>query len=310
MISVTFYDFTLFPCIYYGFNFNFIKAYWDILKAEFFSCIKYFESTGSFANSCNPSFIVLIPKKSNPLGFSDYRPISLIGCVYKVISKILALRLAKVISSMIGPNQTAFLTGRKMLDACLIANEVIRMAKIEDHKLPLFKVDFEKALDSVCWNFLLDIMIQMGFGDKWRRWIASCPSSASISVLINGPPSKEFEMERGLRQGDPLSPFLFLIVFEALQISIIEACNSGLFSGVSLVEGGFNISLLQYADDALFFGKWSRSNARNLVLILKCFEEASGLKVNLSKSRLFGVGVNLDEVEAVALASRILRSIF
>ncbi|GKB27798.1 RNA-directed DNA polymerase, eukaryota, reverse transcriptase zinc-binding domain protein [Tanacetum coccineum] len=120
---------------------------------------------------------------------------------------------------------------------------IIRLAKIEDHKLPLFKVDFEKAFDNVCWNFLLDIMIQMGFGDKWRRWIASCLSSASISILINGSLSKEFKMERGLRQGDPLSPFLFLIVAEALQISIIEACNSGLFSGVSLVDGGFNISL-------------------------------------------------------------------
>nr|GFB13085.1 putative RNA-directed DNA polymerase, eukaryota, reverse transcriptase zinc-binding domain protein [Tanacetum cinerariifolium] len=219
-----------------GLNFNFIKAYWDILKTEFFSCIKYFETTGSFAKG--------------------------------------SLRLAKVIFSIIGPNQTAFLAGRQILDGCLIANEVIRISKNEDHKLLLFKVDFEKAFDSVCWNFLLAIMTQMRFGDKWRRWITSCLCSASISVLIN--------------------------FAEALQISIIQACNTGLFNGVSLVDGGSNISLLQYADDALVFGKWSRSTARNLILILKCFEEASRFKINLSKSRLFGVGVNSDEVEAVA----------
>ncbi|GJZ76785.1 putative RNA-directed DNA polymerase [Tanacetum coccineum] len=251
-----------------GFNFNFIKAYWEVLKFDFFECIKHFETFGKLESGCNPSFIVLIPKKIDPLGFSDYRPISLIGCVYKVISKVLSLRLAKVIPTVISPNQTAFLAGRQILDGSLIANEIIHMAKIENHDLLLFKVDFKKAFDSV----------------------------SSISVLINGSPSNEFKMERGLRQGDPLSPFLFHLVAEALQVSIIEACNKGLFKGVYLAEDGSNVSLLQYADDALFFGKWSRY----LILILKCFEEASGLKVNLSKSIIFGVGVGLDEVEAMA----------
>ncbi|GJU70546.1 putative RNA-directed DNA polymerase, eukaryota, reverse transcriptase zinc-binding domain protein [Tanacetum coccineum] len=109
-------------------------------------------------------------------------------------------------------------------------------------------------------------------------------------------------MKRGLRQGDPLSPFLFLLVVEALQVAILEACNKGIFKGVSLSDSGNNLSLLQYADDALFFGKWSRSNAVNLVLILKCFEEAFGLKVSLSKSRFYRVGVDRVKVEAVALS--------
>ncbi|GKD63266.1 hypothetical protein Tco_1305374, partial [Tanacetum coccineum] len=100
---------------------------------------------------------------------------------------------------------------------------------------------------------------------------------------------------------NPLVVFsLFLLIAEALQISIVEACNKGIYKGIYLSEGGDNLCLLQYADDALFFSKWSRSNANNLILILKCFEEASGLKVNLSKSKLFGVGVNVEEVEYVA----------
>lgn len=119
-------------------------------------------------------------------------------------------------------------------------------------------------------------------------------------MLINGSPSKEFKMERGLRQGDPLSPFLFLLVAEALQVMIIEACNKGIFKGVSLADDGSNISLLQYADDALFFGEWSRTNVINLVCILDCFYDVSGLKVNLSKRGLYGVGVNNLEVENVA----------
>ncbi|GKA29034.1 putative RNA-directed DNA polymerase, partial [Tanacetum coccineum] len=248
-----------------GFNFNFIKSYWEILKHAFFGSIKYFEATGKIVNGCNPSFLVLIPKNKDSLGFSDYRPISLIGCVYKVLSKILATRLSKI----------------------------IRMASIDNLKLLLFKVDFEKAFDSVNWTFLQNTMRQMGFGRKWRKWIASCLESASISVLVNGSPTKEFEMERGIRQGDPLSPFLFLIVAE------VKVCEKGFYKGLFLSNSGANVSLLQYADDALFFGDWSRLNAKYLINILKAFELASGLKVNLSKSRIIGVGVPFVEVESL-----------
>ncbi|GKF88208.1 putative RNA-directed DNA polymerase, eukaryota, reverse transcriptase zinc-binding domain protein [Tanacetum coccineum] len=101
-------------------------------------------------------------------------------------------------------------------------------------------------------------MRQMGFGEKWRKWMGACLASASISVMVNGSPSKEFKMERGLRQGDPLSPFLFLIVAEALQIAVLEACSKGVYKGITLADGGANLSLLQYADDALFIGEWSR----------------------------------------------------
>ncbi|GKA33991.1 putative RNA-directed DNA polymerase, eukaryota, reverse transcriptase zinc-binding domain protein [Tanacetum coccineum] len=105
-------------------------------------------------------------------------------------------------------------------------------------------------------------------------------------------------MERGLRQGAPLSPFLFLLIVEALKISILKACNKGLYKGIFLAGGNDNLSFLQYADGVLFFRKWSRSNANTLILILKCFEE--GLKVNLAKSRMFGVGVGMEEVETLA----------
>ncbi|GJR66188.1 putative RNA-directed DNA polymerase [Tanacetum coccineum] len=227
-----------------GLNFKFIKQFWDILKFDFFNFIKHFETTCSLANGCNASFIVMVPKKDDPLEIGDYRPISLIGCAYKV--------------------------------------------------------DFEKAFDCINWNFLLDIMKQMGFRSKWCSWIYACLSSASISVLVNGSPTTEFKIERGVRQGDPLSPFLFLIVSEALQVMVLEACNKGIFSGLSLAENGANISLLQYADDALFFGEWSKSNATNLIHILDCYHEVSGLKVNLSKSCLYGVGVPSSEIVSLA----------
>lgn len=135
----------------------------------------------------------------------------------------------------------AFISERQILDCVLIANELVELVKRTGCEMLLFKVDFEKAFDSVCYNFLLSIMEQMRFSDKWRNWVKGCLYSATISLIVNGSPTKEFKMERGLWQGDPLSPFLFIIVVEALQVSILEACNKGVFSGISIDEGGSNI---------------------------------------------------------------------
>ncbi|GKA19575.1 RNA-directed DNA polymerase, eukaryota [Tanacetum coccineum] len=228
-----------------GLNFKLIKRYWKLFKDNFFKCINHFENTGMLTKGCNASFIVLIPKNLDPLEMGDYRPISLIVCVYKVISKVLSSRLAKVIHKLIMPNQTAFIAGRQILDGCLIANEIVKFAKKEGIELLLFKVDFEKAFDSINWKFMFDVMRQMGFGSKWCKWIKACLSSASVSVLVNGSPTDKFQMERGIRQGDPLSPFLFLLVAEALQVLILEACNKSVSTGLFLDNDGSNVSLLQ-----------------------------------------------------------------
>ncbi|GJW52409.1 hypothetical protein Tco_0093760 [Tanacetum coccineum] len=123
-----------------------------------------------------------------------------------------------------------------------------------------------------------------------------------MKILDSSIPSSRIRIQDGNRSSSkgPLSPLLFLLADKALQISILEACNKGLYKGISLVSGGANISLLQYADDALFFGNWSRVYAYNLILILKCFEEASGLKVKIAKSRLFRIRVSNIKVECVA----------
>lgn len=139
------------------------------------------------------SVVHINPKSTSFIDRSHYRPISLIGCLYKVIAKVLASRLCKVISSIISPNQTAFIVGRQILDGVVIANEVINFAKKFGLELLLFKVDFAKAFDSVCWNFLDDVMDQMGFGGKWRSWIKGHLSSTRVSVLINGSPTSNGE---------------------------------------------------------------------------------------------------------------------
>ncbi|GKD98181.1 RNA-directed DNA polymerase, eukaryota, partial [Tanacetum coccineum] len=115
------------------------------------------------------------------------------------------------------------------------------------------------------------------------------------SVLVNGSPTPEFKLSKGLREGDPLSPFLFIIAIEALHIAMLEAREKHIFQGIKLGESDVTASHLQFADDAIFLGEWSKQNVLNLIRILRCFQVASGLKVNLSKSRLIGVGPGEEE---------------
>lgn len=131
-----------------------------------------------------------------------------------------------------------------------MVNEIVRWYKLK--KMLLFKVDFEKAYDSVSWEYLDKIMEVMGCGEKWRRWIKDCLQSARSSVLLNGNPTTEFQLQRGLRQGDPLSSFLFILIMEGLRVCMEDATHNSIFKGVTIGEQNLHISHLFYADDASF----------------------------------------------------------
>nr|KYP55936.1 Transposon TX1 uncharacterized [Cajanus cajan] len=237
-----------------GFNFKFIKPFWETLKGDIVRMVKEFHANGKLPKGTNSTFITLIPKVDDPQSLDDYRPISLVGCLYKILAKILANRLKKVLPSIIDDRQSAFLEGRNLLQSVVIANETLYEVKKEKKSYIFFKVDYEKAYDSVNWEFLLYMLKRLGFEGKWIQWIQVCLESAHVSVLINGSPSKEFQMNRGLRQRDPLSPFLFTIVVEGLTGMMREACRKNLFSEVKVGEKNVEVSILQYVDDN-FYGK-------------------------------------------------------
>nr|GEX90851.1 RNA-directed DNA polymerase, eukaryota [Tanacetum cinerariifolium] len=163
----------------------------------------------------------------------------------------------------------------------------------------IFKVDFEKAFDSVRWDYLDDILNKFGFGVKWRGWIQGCLNSAMGSILVNGSPTQEFNFHKGLKQGDPLSHFLFILVKESLHLSFNNILNAGLYKGIQL-NGSVTLSHLFYADDTVFIGKWDKSNFHTIVNVLNCFFLASGLKINLHKTKLMGIGMPQDVVTMAA----------
>ncbi|KAJ9550052.1 hypothetical protein OSB04_022595 [Centaurea solstitialis] len=263
-----------------GFSFALIRKYWDMMSLDFYKAVKEFESDPGRMAACNSSFIALVPKVNDPLCISDFRPIHLMGCISKIVSKILAERLKLVVGDVINPVQTAYVKARQITDGPLIVNEIIHWVKRVKKKIFILKVDFEKAFDNIRWDFLWEVMAQMNFGRTWISWLKGFICTAQVSVLVNGSPTKQFSLEKGVRQGDPLSPYLFIIAMEGLIAAINEAKELGMFVGLELPNNGPIISNLHFADDALFIGKWSDINLRNLMEILRCFYKASGLKIN------------------------------
>ncbi|GJW25890.1 RNA-directed DNA polymerase, eukaryota [Tanacetum coccineum] len=190
---------------------------------------------------------------------------------------------------------------RCVVDGPIILNEVISWCKSKKEQSLLFKVDFQKAFDSVRWDHLDDILGKFGFGHKWRGWIKGCLSLSKASVLVNGSPTDEFTFHRGLRQGDPLSPFLFILVMESLHVSFQRLIDRGMFTPITVGNNNqVPISHLFYADDAMFIGKWTCENVNALMLMLHCFFLASGLKINVQKSSISGIGVRPSNVRNMA----------
>ncbi|XP_068485050.1 secreted RxLR effector protein 78-like [Phaseolus vulgaris] len=194
-------------------------------------------------------------------------------------------------SNLIDSRQSAFLEGRGLLVSVLVANEVLEEVKRRKQRCVYFKVDYEKAYDSVSWEFLYYMLGRLGFCERWIRWIKSCLESSSVSVLVNGSPTSEFCPKRGLRQGDPLAPFLFLIVGEGLTGVVRKAVEKNLVESLEVGVKNVKVNMLHYADDTLFLCEANFKSVCNLKVILHCFELASGLKVNFSKSRIGGVGL-------------------
>ncbi|KAJ9537399.1 hypothetical protein OSB04_030132 [Centaurea solstitialis] len=192
--------------------------------------VKHFERVSMLQYGGNDSFIALVSKSKDPLGLNDYRHIHLMGCFSKVVSKVLAGRLKLVIDSVISPEQTTFVKGKNITDGLLI------------------------AFDNLGWSFLFDVMKQMEFGSKWIGWIEGLISTARVSVLVNGTPTDHFPLQKGVRQGDHLSPFLFIIAVEGLIAAVKDATGKGFLNGVSLPNNGPSVSSLHYADDSTLMG--------------------------------------------------------
>jgi hypothetical protein len=274
-----------------GFNFTFVKEFWWLLRNDIRILFEQFHGNECIPQCLLSYFLTLVPKVKSPQCLGDFRPISLLGCIYKLLAKVLAARLASVIGPLIAETQSAFLKGRQLVDGVVVVNEVIDSAKKNGKECLILKVDFEKAYDSVDWGFLDYMLRSFGFCDKWRAWMRACVCAGNMSVLVNGSPTSEINIKRGLKQGDPLAPLLFLLVAEGLGLLMRRAIDIHRFRPFLLGREGLPVSILQYADDTLCIGEATIDNLWTLKAILRGFELIFGLKVNYWKSCLIGVNV-------------------
>ena len=285
-----------------GFRLAFWSFSWDFVKDEVMGFFREFFEHNQFVKSLNATFLVLVPKGRTVEDLKDLRPISLVGSMYKILSKVLANRIKSIMGLIISQSQNAVVERRQILDAILIANEAVDSILRRKEKGILCKLDIEKAYDHIRWDFLLQIMERMGFGSKWISWINWCISTASFSVLVNGSSKGFFQSSRGLRQGDPLSPYLFVIGMEALSYLLKRVVEGNFISGCRFSgrDGGdIVISHLLYVDDTILFCEANSEQLMYLRWTLIWFEAFSGLKINLNKSVIIPLG-RVDNVEVLA----------
>eukprot|EP00253_Pinus_taeda_P015299 PITA_15299 len=270
-----------------GFTMDFYQAGWHFLGKEILDLVEESQMNQKVWTALNSTFFSLIPKADNSEDAKGFRPIALCNVIYKIISSLMAKRLKPLLEKLISPEQTGFVEGRQILDGLVVTQEVIHSMKTKKQKGMMMKLDLSKAYDRVSWQYLAEILRSFGFSSRWIRWVLSCISTPNFSVLVNDTPSKTFKASKGIRQGDPISPFLFILAVEGLGKYLKQERVDGNIKGLRLWGNDLPITHQQFVDDIMLFGEPTVREVRNLKKALDLFAEASGMEINKDKSCTF-----------------------
>ena len=260
-----------------GLTTEFYKIFWNDLKQYYIKSINYSYQHETLTELQKQSIITLLPKTDKDTCFlENWRPISLLNVDYKIATKSIANRLKKVISSIISSSQTGFIKGRYIGENIRLLCEVIEF--VNERKLPalLFFTDFEKAFDSINHDFMFNTLRHFGFGESMVNWVKLFYNGANSFVTNNGYLSSNFQIQRGVRQGCPLSPFLFIVCIELLSY---EVSNNVHVKGINI--GTDEIKKTLFADDATFLTDGTQKSFETLIDILDNYSLVSGLKLNI-----------------------------
>ncbi|XP_010474119.1 PREDICTED: uncharacterized protein LOC104753583 [Camelina sativa] len=272
-----------------GFSASFFQSNWNNIGDMVIAEVHSFFISGSLPQKINHTHIRLIPKIPTAQKVSDYRPIALCSVYYKIIAKLLAKRLQPVLHTCISENQSAFVPQRAISNNVLITHEVLHYLKTSGAVKRCFmavKTDMSKAYDRLEWDFIKVALDQMGFHQTWIKWIMQCVSTVSYSFLINDQAKGLVLPQRGIRQGDPLSPYLFIICSEVLSRLCLKAQSNGQLVGARVAKGSPRVNHLLFADDTMFFIRADPASCHTLKRILHKYEVASCQKINQAKSSI------------------------
>ena len=234
----------------------FFQKFWHIVGTDVTIAILSVLNFGHMLKKMNYTHIVLIPKKNDPKHMAEYRPISLGKVVFHILSRVIANCLKIILPNIISDAQSAFVPDRLITDNTTIAYELLhRMCNKRKGKLGLMaiKLDISKAYDWVEWPFLKKVMEKLGFDPRWLRLAMKTVTTSSYSVLINGEPKGFIDPSWGIRQGNSLSPYLFLLYVEGLSAFLRIAEESRVIKGIKSSQHGVSVSYLLFVDDSLLF---------------------------------------------------------
>jgi hypothetical protein len=283
-----------------GFGPSFFHSFWDTVSPDVYAVFQSFFDGSIDLTRINRAFLVLLPKTEAANNPSLFRPISLQNCIMKAITKVLTTRLQAAIHALVDADQTGFLSGRRISENIVYAADILRCCHNRKAPTLVFKIDFRKAFDSVNWGSLISILRARGFDDRWCEWMDRILTTGHTAVLLNGVPGDWIRCRNGLRQGDPLSPYLFIIVADVLQRLIRTACSAGELCHP--LSASVPCPVLQYADDTLIICKAEASAASRLRTILDNFADATGLAINYHKSCLIPMFVDPSDERLMAEA--------
>jgi hypothetical protein len=276
-----------------GFSFLFYHKFWSIIKKDCMALVRAFDKGDLNIASLNYTMVILIPKEDNANTLKKFRPISLINCSFKVFANALNNRLEDISGRLLASNQTTFVKGRYILESVVGAHEIIYYTVKNVGKGIFLKLDYEKAYDSLSWQFLEEMLTSRGFGQRWISWVLSLVRGGSISIRVNDENNHYFKAGKCLRQGDPLSPLMFNLVVDVFTRMLTKAAAKGYITGFMDNLYAESIISLQYVDDALLFLKHRYLEACHLKWLMICFEKLPGMKNNYNKSDL--IPLNLSE---------------
>jgi hypothetical protein len=276
-----------------GFSAGFFQKAWSIVGEDVSDAILEFFQTGRLLHRVNATILTLVPKKKNPASMGDYKPISCCNLMYKSIAKILANRLLLGLEDIISPNQGAFILGRSISENILLAQGIVcDYHKQKGKPRCTLKVDLMKAYDSISWEFILHCLLCFGAPRKFVAWIRQCITHPSYSIALNGTLVEYFKGRKGHRQGDSMSPYLFVIAMEVLSLLLEEETSNNPLFDFHPRCARLRLNHRCFADDLLIFSAASINSVQIVKEVLGEFEALSGLRANPSRSTCFCAGIS------------------
>ena len=273
-----------------GFSNEFYKIFWPHIKILLLKLVTFYKERGTLNLAQTNGIITCIPKGGKSRSdLKNWRPITLLNSIYKFYSGILAERIKKILPKLIHVDQKGFVNGRFIGENTRITSDIINERNRQNINGLIILIDFEKAFDSISWDFILNSLKKINFGEGTIKWVRSLQLNSTSKLLQNGFLSDIINLGRGCRQGDPISPYLFVLAAEFLAEAIRSNKN---IIGLQIHKKEHKLS--QYADDTTLFLKYNEQNIRNCMGTLRDFESVSGLKVNTEKTKVIKIGAARD----------------